>query len=165
MDKLNKKEKMYQTVILVLSLIIVFGAAFFASELKGCKRDVKVEKKLTEITYSDVAEIMNSDTVQLIYLAQDGCGHCQAQKPILISVMTEYDVDVNYIDVTKLSSNDSTALYNLYGSMQEAEYSLDGIRTPTMLYVSGGKVVHMTLGSQDEDTLVELFKEYKLISE
>lgn len=162
---MEKREKIYQGIIVALLLVIIFGLAFFASELKGCKKEVVKQAQLTTITMDDFNELWNDEAVSVIYLARDTCGYCQQQKPILIEFMTKYDVVVNYIDVSKLDTDGANTLYEKYGAFQEEKYGVDGIRTPTILFISGGKLLYQTLGVIDEAGLVDYFTEYGLISE
>lgn len=163
MEKFQRKEKVYQGIILALVLVIIFGVAFFASELKGCTKEVVEKAQLTSITMDNFDELWNGEEVSVIYLAKDDCGYCQQQKPVLIDVMTEYDIVVNYLDVNTLDNDAANTLYEKYGSFQEENYGVDGIRTPTMLFVSGGKLLYQTLGVIDEAGLIEYFTNYGLI--
>ena len=59
-EKGTKKEKIQSIIIAVLSLIIVFGVAFFASELKYC--DVKEEIQLEEIGMNEFITLLNDES-------------------------------------------------------------------------------------------------------
>ena len=76
-EKGTKKEKIQSIIIAVLSLIIVFGVAFFASELKYC--DVKEEIQLEEIGMNEFITLLNDESASIIYIARPGCGYCQQQ--------------------------------------------------------------------------------------
>lgn len=166
--KKNKKEnieKLKNVVIIMLSLIIVFGIAFVVPELKECGSCKEEEKGLTEISASEYKELLNGEEVSLIYIASPTCGYCAQQEPIMKQLVNKYDVTVNYLNISAVTSAESTEIYNSYSAKQVADYQLEGVRTPTILLVQGGKVVDMNLGSMSLDNLVAFIKNYVEITE
>lgn len=166
--KKNKKEnieKLKNVVIIMLSLIIVFGIAFVVPELKECGSCKEEEKGLTEISASEYKALLNGEEVSLIYIASPTCGYCAQQEPIMKQLVNKYDVTVNYLNISAVTSAESTEIYNSYAAKQVADYQLEGVRTPTILLVQGGKVVDMNLGSMSLDKLVAFIKNHVEITE
>lgn len=159
------KEKIQSAVIVILSLIIVFGIAFVVPELKNCGSCIeKVE--LTNITMKEYREVLSSDEVSLIYLASPTCGYCAQQEPIMKDLIREYGFEVNYLNTSTITQKEADEVYTLYGSMQEGRYpETKGLRTPTILIVQNGKLLDMNLGNIELEELVSLLQNYTDIGE
>ncbi len=163
-EKMNI-EKLKNVVIIILSLIIVFGIAFVVPELKECGSCKEEQLGLTEINATEYKELLNGEEVSLIYIASPTCGYCAQQEPIMKQLVNEYGVTVNYLNISAVTDAEGDAVYNSYASMQMEEYQLDGVRTPTILLVQKGKVIDMNLGSMSLDNLVKFVKNYIEITE
>lgn len=159
------KEKFQTGVIIVLSLVIVFGLAYFVPELKNCGSCKAEELDITEITMDEYRTLLNGEEVSLIYIASPTCGYCAQQEPIMKQLVNEYGVTVNYLNVNNVTSDEANELYSSYGTMQEEEYEADGIRTPTIILVQKGKAIDMNLGNISLAELVELLQKYMTIEE
>lgn len=164
MEKQNTVDKIKNAVIIVLSLIIVFGIAFVVPELRECG-SCKEIKDITEIDAKKFKELLNGEEISLIYLAMPTCGHCAQQQPIMKQLVSEYDFTVNYLNVSAITNEESDEVYKTYAEMQKKEYSLDGVRTPTILLVQKGKVLDMNLGTMTLEKLVEFIEQYVKITE
>ena len=162
--KTFNKEKFQTGVIIVLSLIIVFGLAYFVPELKNCGT-CSEEKSITEITMDEYRTLLSGEEVSLIYIASPTCGYCAQQEPIMKQLVNEYDVPVNYLNVNNITSDEANELYSAYGDMQEERYETDGVRTPTILLVQKGEVIDMNLSTISLNELVELLQKYITIEE
>lgn len=162
-NKINM-DKVKNAVIIVLSLIIIFGIAFVVPELKDCGSCTEV-LEITQIDAKKYKELLNGDEVSLIYIASPSCGYCAQQEPIMKQFLNQYKIDVNYLNVAAISNSDSDEVYSTYKEMQMKEYSLDGVRTPTILLVQKGKVLDMNLGTMAIEKLEEFVKQYVEITE
>lgn len=157
-------DKLKNAVIIALSLIIVFGLAFVVPELKNCGKCNEV-KTVTEITMEDYRSLVAANDISLIYVASPTCGYCAQQLPIMEELVNKYDVEVNYLNTSSLSTAEVEELYSIYGSVQESVYGQEGLRTPTMLLVQSGKLVDMKLGGSELDELVSWLQKYIEIEE
>jgi len=165
----NKKkfnvEKLKNIVIIILSLIIVFGTAFIIPELKECGSCNKKQLELTAIDAEEYNTLLNGKEASLIYIASPTCGYCAQQEPIMKQLVNNYGVTVNYLNISALTNNESKEVYNTYSAMQIKNYELDGVRTPTILIVQNGKVIDMNLGSMQLKDLLKFVKNYIEITE
>lgn len=160
----TKLEKIQTVIIVILSLILVFGLAFVIPELKNCGTCVKKEVSLNNIDMSEYKTLLNGSEVSLIYLASPTCGYCQKQEPIMKQLVNDYDFTVNYLNTSSISNAEADEVYSLYGSVQEERYSVDGVRTPTILLVKDGKLLDMNLGNINLTELVSLIGSYTEIN-
>ena len=162
-NKINM-DKIKNAVIIVLSLIIIFGIAFAVPELRDCGSCTEV-LEITQIDVKKYKELLSGDEVSLVYIASPTCGYCAQQEPIMKQFLNKYKFDVNYLNVAAISNSDSDQVYATYKEMQMKEYNLDGVRTPTILLVQKGKVLDMNLGTMTIEKLVEFVKQYVEITE
>jgi len=164
MKKKINMDKLKNAVIVVLSLIIVFGIAFVVPELRDCGSCTE-KLEITQISASEYKDLLAGEEVSLIYIASPTCGYCVQQKPIMQQLLNKYKFPVNYVDVSAISNSDSDNIYNTYKDLQKKEYSLEGVRTPTILLVQKGKVLDMNLGTMPLEKLVEFIEQYTEITE
>lgn len=154
-EKGTKKERIQSIIIAVLSLIIVFGVAFFASELKYC--DVKEEIQLEEIGMNEFITLLNDESASIIYIARPGCGYCQQQQPIMKAVVNEYNLTVHYLNTDNLTNENMSYIFKL----DEKLFGENGknFGTPTTLIVKKGEIVDSVIGLTQNKDLVTFFKE------
>ena len=157
-------DKVKNAVIIVLSLIIVFGIAFIVPELRDCGSCTET-LEITQIDAKKYKELLNGEEVSLIYIASPTCGYCAQQEPIMKQFLNKYKFAVNYLNISSITNSESNEVYSTYKELQTKEYSLDGVRTPTILLVQKGKVLDMNLGTMTIEKLVEFVEEYVEITE
>lgn len=163
-EKMNI-EKLKNVVIILLSLIIVFGIAFVVPELKECGVCKEEQLDLTNINASEYKELLNGEEISLIYIASPTCGYCAQQEPIMKQLVNKYKIEVNYLNISAITNAESNEVYKSYASLQMEKYQLDGVRTPTILLVQKGKIVDMNLGSMPLDNLVKFIQKHIEITE
>ncbi len=136
--------------ILCLTMIL------FVLIISGCNK-----KQLTtyhEISYAEYQELMeNKETFPLV-IGSSTCSACALFKGTMESFITKYQVDVRYIDISKLSQDD----YNLL--MSEINFK----STPTTIFVNEGKhtsVYERIVGAESMSTVVNTYKKMGYIGE
>lgn len=136
----------------ILCLIMVLFVFF----ISGCG-----DKKLTtytEISYQDYVNMMeNKETFPLV-IGSATCSACAMFKGTMESFISKYQVNVRYIDISKLSEED----YNLL--MTEVNFS----STPTTIFVVNGKhtsVYQRIVGSETLGNVVSAYKKQGYIGD
>lgn len=126
------------------------------------------EANLTFINYADYEKLINENKTHIIVIGQTTCSHCIAIKPALNKVAGEYDLTINYLNLTDMDQAD----YNKFSSsLKEIEYNdpdflEDGsFGTPLTLIVENGKVKDYISGQRTKSQLVREFKKNGLIKE
>ena len=126
------------------------------------------EANLTFIDYEDYEEIVDNTGTQIVVVGQTTCSHCIAIKPALIKVAGEYDLTINYLNLTEMSEDE----YNSFSeSLKEIEYNdpdfveSGSFGTPLTLIIENGKVKDYISGERTKSQLVREFKNNGLISE
>ena len=108
-------------IFLCLSLLLI---------ITGCTTN-KVEKKsYVEISYTEYLSKMENQESFILYIGSANCLHCREFTPTLKNVIADYDLEVFYIDCSKLTLEQVNLVWD--------ETNIDG--TPTVVFVNAGKV-------------------------
>ena len=151
--KLTSKQRDFVLVLLVVVVLVI------ALVLTGSKKpELNIELPIAlegtagfnEITYSEYEEKLNTEAPFVVVIVQDGCGYCQAYEPIVEEVANEYNLPINYINLTNLTIEERNALStsNLY--LKKNQWG-----TPTTLFMYGKTVVDYIGQYVDKDKFVE----------
>lgn len=125
------------------------------------------EANLTFIDYNDYEDLIEKGT-HVVVIGQTTCSHCIAIKPALNKVAGEYDLIINYLNLTEMTEDEYT---NFSESLRDIEYNdpdfvEDGsFGTPLTLIIENGKVKDYISGERTKSQLVREFKKAGLISE
>lgn len=124
------------------------------------------EKYLNYVSYEEYEELIESKDTHIIVVGQTSCGHCIAIKPALNSVGEDYNLTINYLNLTELEEEESDLFFD---SLKEIEYNdpdfiEDGsFGTPLTLIVKDGKVDYYISGSKTISQLVREFTKAGII--
>ncbi len=109
------------------------------------------EEHITEISLDEFKEkIANKETFAM-YVGNENCAHCISYRPILESVLDEYDVDIYHLDNSKLS-NEEYADFETY-------IHISG--TPTVVFIEDGEeetTLNRITGEISKEQTIERFK-------
>ena len=126
------------------------------------------EKYITFIDYNKYRSLIKSEDTNIIVIGQSTCGHCIAIKPALNSVAEDYDLTINYLNLTEITEEESNKFYE---SLEDIEYNdpdfveSGSFGTPLTLIIKDGKVIDYISGSRTISQLVREFKKAGLIEE
>lgn len=142
----------------------------FFKENKILEKDAvySAEKYITFIDYNKYRSLIKSEDTHIIVVGQTSCSHCIAIKPALNSVAEDYDLTINYLNLTELTEEESNKFFD---SLEDIEYNdeqflEDGsFGTPLTMIVEEGKIKHYISGSRTISQLVREFKKVGLIEE
>ena len=175
-------EKVKSATIVVLVLIIVFGASYFTSELKECDNggttttttttsstnnssndssDISEDEQgdLNEIDIDEYLDLKEGSEASIIYIARPTCHYCQEMEPIVKNIVYEYGIEVNYLNTDELDDEGQSKL------IKSDDYFSEGYGTPLLLVVKDDEIVDIQEGLNDKDTTVNFFKDNGLIEE
>ena len=133
---------------------------------KGSK--YSAEEDITFIDYEQYTKLIRSKNTNIIVVGQSSCSHCIAFKPAINSVADDYDITINYLNLTEMSQDESTKFFK---SLEDIEYNdpdflKDGsFGTPLTLIVENGKVISYFSGQRTISQLVRELKKVGLIEE
>lgn len=128
----------------------------FVLLISGCS-----EKKLTtytEISYQDYVNMMENNETFPLVIGSSTCSACAMFKGTMESFISKYQVNVRYIDISKLSEED----YNLL--MTEVNFT----STPTTIFIKDGKhtsVYQRIVGAESISNVVNTYKKMGYIGD
>lgn len=174
-------EKVKNTTIVVLVLIIVFGASYFTSELKECDNggsttttsstnnssndssDISEDEQgdLNEIDIDEYLDLLKGNEASIIYVARPTCHYCQEMEPIVRNIVYEYGIEVNYLNTDELDDEGQADFIKSNDYFDEE----GGYGTPMLIVVKDDEFVDVLEGLTDKDTAVNFFKDNGLIEE
>lgn len=126
------------------------------------------EEYITFIDYSEYEDLISNDETHVIVIGQTSCSHCIAIKPALNEVAKEYDLTINYLNLTDMTETESNAFFDSLTTIEynDEDFLEDGsFGTPLTLIVKNGKVADYISGERTISQLVKEFKRNGLISE
>lgn len=131
---------------------ILLGMAILL--LSGCGNN----KSYKEISYQDVLIKMENKETFVLYIGSSECSACEKFSPVLKRVIKEYQLDVQYIDMAKLSEAEANKFATVINF---------GNSTPKVYFVKDGEYSQYNAikGAQDYDTVVSKFKKNGYIKE
>lgn len=109
---------------------------------------------LKEINYKDYKKLIENKETFILEVMQTGCSHCTDIKPKLEKVTKDYNIEIKYINLTKMSKED------------KEELGING--TPTILFYNNGveeTVASRISGDRPIDYIVSKFKANGFIKE
>lgn len=114
--------------------------------------------ELSNISYSDLESMIKNHDKKIIMLGTEQCGWCLYQKPILKKIVKEYSVEISYLNLGNLSSEESSKLTNLHED-------LASFGTPTFIVLENGKVTIVDSGARGTSAMVDFLKTNGFINE
>lgn len=115
--------------------------------------DDSEELLINYIDYGEYEELLDSDDAEILVIGQTTCSYCIKAKPILNQLVADKKVEINYLNITQLSDDDTT---NFVSSL---EYLSGDWGTPLTLIIKDGNVIDDANGLLDYDGYIELFSE------
>jgi len=164
--KVKKEKKKFELtskqrdIILVLLVVVVLIIALVLTGEKKPELNIELpialagEAGFTEITYSEYEEKLNTEAPFVVVIVRDGCDWCNEYKPIMTEVADEYSLPIYYINLSNLTSEESSALSTSNSYLKKEQWG-----TPTTLFLYGDTVVDSIGGYVDKETFVEFATE------
>ena len=170
-EKTSSKSKFSLTakqkdIILIALVVVLLIVAAIVTGNKDSKVDIELPVALegdagfNEITYSNYLEKIDSNEPFLVVIVKDGCGYCEMYEPILKEVADEYNLAINYINLTNLSEEEYNNLAQSNAYLKKNQWG-----TPTTLFMLGDSVIDSIGGYVDKDKFVDFVKENFVVNE
>ena len=170
-EKTSSKSKFSLTakqkdIILIALVVVLLIVAAIVTGNKDSKVDIELPVALegdagfNEITYSNYLEKIDSNEPFLVDIVKDGCGYCEMYEPILKEVADEYNLPINYINLTNLSEEEYNNLAQSNAYLKKNQWG-----TPTTLFMLGDSVIDSIGGYVDKDKFVDFVKENFVVNE
>lgn len=146
--------KLKKVIIIVLSIILLIGIGFGGYKLFFDKFTTYIN-----ISYEDVVSKIASNDKFVLFIGSDKCSHCTAYKKTLNRVISDYNIEVYYINIGKLSDTEKAYL--------NSHFPFNG--TPVTIIVDKGTEYQRQScriqGAKSYDYTVERLKKAGIIKE
>ena len=174
----EQMEKVKTWVIIILGVLVFFGVTYFVSENIGDRSKDKEpikqqanqttlleegevlnedeQSELTAVTMTDLKNILENGEKKIIMLGTETCHWCIEEKPILKALVYKYHVEIGYMDLNLLTSDEDSELRSLHEGLQ-------AFGTPTFIVVDQGKVIDVLVGGRTTKEVTSLLKQYQII--
>lgn len=121
------------------------------------------EEDLTFIDFTEYKEIVDNGENSIVVIGQTTCSHCIAVKPVLSRIAGNYDIEINYLNLTEMSSEEQEELIQ---SLKDLGYEdADNLGTPLTIVVKDKKITGTVEGENPTSYFVRQFKKLGIISE
>ena len=124
------------------------------------------EKNITFIDFDEYKSLISNDDTHIVVIGQTTCSHCIAIKPALNSVAGEYNITINYLNLTDMTSEESNEFYSSLKSLEynDSKFLEDGsFGTPLILIIQNKRITNYISGERTTSQLVREFKNIGLI--
>jgi len=125
------------------------------------------EQYLTMIDYSQYKELIAKEGTYVVTIGQTGCSHCIATKPVLNTIAKDYNIEMNYLNLTNMTESEKNDFYSTLTDIEyneESFVSKGSIGTPLTLIIQNGKVVSYINGEKPTSQYITKLKKVGLIS-
>lgn len=116
--------------------------------LSGCSK----KNHITDITLNELKnKIENKDTFAL-YVGNEGCPHCVSYRPVLETVLDEYNIDIYHLDNSLLTEDEVSEMKNYI--------NISG--TPTVVFFTDGEeetTLNRITGEVSKEVTIQKFKD------
>ena len=126
------------------------------------------EAYITFVNFDEYSDLISDGKEHVFVIGQTTCSHCIAIKPALNSVAKDYDLTINYLNLTDMTDSEKEGFYE---SLTELKYSdpdyleSGSIGTPLVYVVRDGEITGYFSGERSKSQLVKEFKKMDLIEE
>lgn len=121
-----------KVIILVSICLVILIGAIITDKIFG-------KTYLSNIEYNDIISKFEKEESFVLLISQTTCNHCASFKPKIEDVANEYKINVYYIDVDLLDSEETSKLksYVSYSGTPATVFIKDGKETSAATRING----------------------------
>lgn len=126
------------------------------------------EQYITFINYSQYEDIISKEGKYVVTIGQTGCSHCVATKPVINTIAKDYNITINYLNLTEMTETEQTNFFDSLTTIgyDEEEFLESGsFGTPLTLIIENGTVISYINGENPTSYYIRILKKNGLISE
>ncbi len=160
------RKKKNKNNIKLINGIIIFGIiCLIISLIIMLMNNKKVENHITDISYSEYLDVINSDEYNVILLTTSTCSHCKDYKPYVNYVCDDNNLLVYNLDISKLSYDEYIEIHDKYTATQDKylENGSPSILTPTTIITKNNEEIYSISGNLGYSGFLDLLKENGVI--
>jgi len=119
----------------------------------------EIDNYIKPIIYEDFENILTSNEKTIILIGKDDCRYCSEVISILNTIIVNYDITVNYINIANFESELSSKVEK---KLTELGFS-DGFTTPLLIMTESNKLLDYVIGLSSEQYFIDIFTENGII--
>lgn len=96
-----KDIKLKQVIIIAFSIVLLIGIGFGVYKLFFSKFTTYIDA-----SYEDIVNKMENGDKFVLFIGSEKCSHCLKYKKTLNRVISDYNIKIYYIDISKLSETE-----------------------------------------------------------
>lgn len=146
---MKKNKKIF--IIAIIFLILIIGGLLVYNFF--------IKNKLIELNVDEVIEKINNKESFVLCISQTECEHCNNFKPKLKKIVSEYKIDIFYIDINKYEQEDVNKF--------KKEITFDG-NTPVTAFIINGEEPSASTrinGDVKYSKIIDKFKKFGFIEQ
>lgn len=170
MDKVNKHFKEYGVYYLVILLAVIIGFFIYFNQHRPKDERIVVDRSMfVDIDVSRVNVGVDQKMDFILFLGKDGCKPTYDTVPSVQLSMSQYQYNVNYIDIEEIDYESEE--YKKFLDNLDYEVTVEGKTgrlsdfmgaTPMFIIFKEGKIVYANVGSMDKETVNNAYLEYSV---
>lgn len=141
-----KNKKIFISSIVILVLIV--GSFLFL---------ILKPKTYKEITFKEFQQLLNQEEPFVLFIGSNDCSHCTKFKKTANRIVNDFNITINYIDISKLSDKEYAKI--------NSNFPFAG--TPTTIVIKNGQEYNRSKtridGARDYNTAVKRLKNANII--
>ena len=126
------------------------------------------EQHITFINYEVFEELREAEEPVAVIIGGLSCPYCASAKPILSNIAKAYDIEINYLTLESMSSEN---INNVFAEITEMGYANKKFieegkfSTPAIFVFENGKIIGEMEGLSNVTEYVAFFKKYNVIKD
>ena len=165
-EQITKEQikKLQVCVYIIIGLLLVNTIALFAAIKDPAATKTENETETEESYEYDVSmfeaidvdgfvEAFKDDELSVVYFGRATCGYCVQFLPVLQQAQSEYKYKTLYVDISTISTDESTKITELDSFLAE-NYGA----TPIVVLLKDGKIVDYQRGYSDYSTYTSMLE-------
>lgn len=148
-------------LIVGVALIVIIGIFAFGKNENKIEYELPLtlsgEAGLTELTYAEYEEKIDSEEPFIFIVERTNCSFCQTFMPIAEQFTEDYNIPIYYINTENITADEFTSLEksNTFFKKNRSSWG-----TPTTMILVGSESVAAHQGALEADGLYEFLEEY-----
>lgn len=152
----NKKILIIAGVVAIIIVSLFVSRSSYesqkAAEEKEQKEIAESISNLTVINLDKLEELFNSEDTKIVFLGSLTCPHCTAIKPKINALTKDLGIDVYYLELSELSSDEENRLYSMN------DFLAQGTSIPLVMAIKNNEVVDSFVGNIEKEEIETFLK-------
>lgn len=143
------KKKIMIFGILAIATLAIAGMIYASITLK--QKEKIEDSHLISLTFKELQKKIDKKDSFILVITQEECSHCMEYKPVLKSVLTEYDIYAYELSLDKLSKKETAQLKDIANTSG----------TPNTVFIENGEEKNTSsriTGNKSKDKIISRLK-------